>query len=455
MENNHTYSVTINSLGAGCLSGTIQAAASKSSMQRACAAALVSNGTSIIKNPGHSNDDNAALDIIKQLGALVEFRNGDLIIISSVNQPGVLLTPSGDSITTEINCGESGLSIRMFTPLAALSNRTIDIVGSGSLLTRPMDFFDKILPQLGVSVTSNRGKLPLQIKGPIQPTTIEIDGSLSSQFLTGLLLAFSASGASDVSIKVNNLMSKPYIDLTLDVMKQFGMRVPFNKNYEEFFFSTITTDFPPPTPDSRLPIHNYTVEGDWSGAAFLLVAGAIAGPIVVKGLDVQSTQADKAILNALMDCGTGISIETDSIELRPKSMNAFHFNATDCPDLFPPLVALAAFCKGKTVIEGVKRLTHKESDRSITLQQEFGKMGIKIELQDDLMIVHGGEIVKGAKVHSHHDHRIAMACAVAAFKATGETIIEEAGAVNKSYPDFYDHLRKLGASVSLPHQLVN
>ncbi len=455
MESSNNYSVTINSLGDGCLSGTIQAAASKSSMQRACAAALVAKGTSIIKNPGHSNDDKAALDIIKQLGALVEFRNEDLIITSPLNQPGVFLTPPEDSITTEINCGESGLSIRMFTPLAALSNRITYIVGSGSLLTRPMDFFDEILPQLGVSVTSNKGKLPLQVKGPIQPATIEIDGSLSSQFLTGLLLAFSASGASDVSIRVNNLKSKPYIDLTLDVMKQFGLNVPDNKNYEEFYYPTTTIYPPRSTAGSQLPIHHYTVEGDWSGAAFLLVAGAIAGPIVVKGLDVQSTQADKAILKALIDCGIGISIESESIELRPKSMNAFHFNATDCPDLFPPLVALAAFCKGKTVIEGVKRLTHKESDRSITLQHEFGKMGVKIELQDDLMIVYGGEIVKGTKVHSHHDHRIAMACAIAALKATGETIIEEAGAVNKSYPDFYDHLRKLGASVSLPHQLVN
>ncbi|MFM9907839.1 MAG: 3-phosphoshikimate 1-carboxyvinyltransferase [Chitinophagaceae bacterium] len=455
MKTNQNYSVTIASLAAGCLSGTIQAAASKSSMQRACAAALVANGMSIIKNPGHSNDDHAALDIIKQLGALVEFRNGDLIIISSINQRGVLLTPPDDSINAEINCGESGLSIRMFTPLAALSNRITDIVGSGSLLTRPMDFFDEILPQLGVSVSSNKGKLPLRIKGPILPKTITIDGSLSSQFLTGLLLAFSASGASDVSIKVNNLKSKPYIDLTLDVMKQFGLKVPANKDYEEFYFQSTPNDSQLATSGTEPPIHHYTVEGDWSGAAFLLVAGAIAGPIVVKGLDVHSTQADKVILKALIDCGIGISIEPDAIELRPKSMNAFHFNATDCPDLFPPLVALAAFCKGKSVIEGVKRLAHKESDRGSTLQEEFGKMGVKIELQNDLMIVEGGDSVHGARVHSHHDHRIAMACAVAALKATGETIIEEAGAVNKSYPDFYDHLRKLGASVSLPHQLIN
>jgi len=420
------------------LSGIIQAAASKSSMQRACAAALVASGKSIIRNPGHSNDDKAALGIIENLGASFHEEARDLHVSSWGVKP----------ISNEINCAESGLSIRMFTPLVALSDQEITINGTGSLTTRPMDFFDEILPQLGVSVKSNNGKLPLKIKGPLQPRNIEIDGSLSSQFLTGLLLAYDASNASDVSIKVNNLKSKPYIDLTLDVMKQFGLKVPENKNHQEYYFAATT-------PDSRLLTTDYIVEGDWSGGAFLLVAGAIAGPLIVKGLDVYSTQADKAILQALIDSGVGISIESQHIELRPKALNAFHFNATDCPDLFPPLVALAAYCNGKTVIEGVNRLAHKESDRGITLQEEFGKLGIHIDLQDDLMIVNGGTGVKGAKVHSRHDHRIAMACAVAALKSDGETIIEEADAVNKSYPDFYEHLKSIGASVSLSYQPIN
>ncbi len=431
------------------LSGTIRAAASKSSMQRACAAALVASGKSIIRNPGHSNDDKAALSIIENLGASFHEEVGDLHVSSWGVKP----------ISNEINCGESGLSIRMFTPLVALSDQEITINGSGSLITRPMDFFDEILPELGVSVKSNNGKLPLKITGPLQPKNIEIDGSLSSQFLTGLLLAYAASNASNVSIKVKNLKSKPYIDLTLDVMKQFGLKVPENKNHQEYYFAANTPAAPSASlrrpKDSRLRTPDYIVEGDWSGGAFLLVAGAIAGPLTVKGLDVYSTQADKAILQALIDSGVGISIEAQQIELRPKPLNAFHFNATDCPDLFPPLVAFAAYCDGKTVIEGVNRLAHKESDRGITLQEEFGKMGIQIDLQDDIMIVHGGTGIKGVKVHSHHDHRIAMACAVAALKANGETIIEEADAVNKSYPDFYEHLKSMGASVSLSYQPIN
>lgn len=420
------------------LNGIVQAPASKSSMQRALAAALLTKGTSTIFNPGNSNDDKAALKVIKALGALIEKGEEKLIIESKGIKP----------VADEVNCGESGLGMRMFAPIIALSKKEITINGEGSLLNRPMDFFSDIFPQLNVKVKSNHGKLPLVIQGPLKPANIEADGSLSSQFITGLLMAYAATDAKDVSIKVHNLKSKPYIDLTLDVMKQFGLKVPENKNYEEFYFDKTAYD-------SRLTTHDYTVEGDWSGAAFLLVAGSIAGPITVKGLDLTSTQADKIIIDALMSANAGIAIEAKGIKIHPAEMTAFDFDATDCPDLFPPLVALAAYCKGETKIKGVSRLRHKESNRAVTLQEEFGKMEVGIDLKEDVMFIQGGSGVKGAKVHSHHDHRIAMACAIAALKAEGETIIEEAGAVKKSYPDFYIDLKSLGASVSLPHQHYN
>jgi len=426
------------------LKGIIQAPASKSSMQRACAAALLSKGTSFIQNPGYSNDDKVALDIIQRLGAKIKKENGGWQVVSNGVQP----------VSDEINCGESGLSIRMFTPLAALSDKEITIVGSGSLLKRPMDFFDEVLPQLGVSVISNKGKLPLIIKGPLHPKDIEIDGSLSSQFLTGLIMAYAISPltplqsrgglAETISIKVKNLKSKPYIDLTLDVMKQFGFNVPENKNYKEFIFHKNSSNIS--TLGDEMA---YTVEGDWSGGAFLLVAGAIAGAITVRGLDMMSAQGDKVIVEALMSANAGIGIEAKGIKVHPAAMKAFEFDASDCPDLFPPLVALAAFCKGETIIKGVNRLMHKESNRAKSLHEEFGKMGVSIELDNDCMRIKGGSEIKGTKVHSHHDHRIAMACAVAALKADSETIIEKAEAVNKSYPDFYWHLKKLGADVTL------
>jgi len=436
------------------LKGNIPAPASKSSMQRACAAALLSKGTSIIQNPGHSNDDKAAVGIIKALGATVKI-NKEQLIINNSSFPVIT-----HDLPLTIDCGESGLSIRMFTPIAALCEKAITINGSGSLGTRPMDFFDEILPQLGVKIKSNNGKLPLVIQGPLQQENIEVDGSLSSQFLTGLLMAYSASpnpsegGAyeaaddSIVSIKVRNLKSKPYIDLTLDVMKHFGMRVPENKNYEEFIFQSN------PIHNSQLTTHNYTVEGDWSGAAFLLVAGAIAGPVTVKGLDMNSTQADKAIMEALISARAVISTEADWIKILPGELKGFQFDANDCPDLFPPLVALAAYCKGRTTIKGVSRLVHKESNRALTLQDEFDKMGVLIKLERDEMLIQGNGIVKGADVHSHHDHRIAMACAVAGLKATSEMVIEEAQAVNKSYPDFYTDLKTLGTNLEITDSTI-
>lgn len=415
------------------ISGTIVAPASKSSMQRACAAALVRKAESIIRNPGISNDDKAALKVIQALGATVEqLEDGSIKITSD----GV------NAVTNEVSNGESGLGIRMFAPIVALNAKEMTINGEGSLLTRPMDFFDDIFPQLGVQITSNNGKLPLKVHGPLQPKNITIDGSLSSQFLTGLLLAYSALDAKDVTITVNNLKSKPYVDLTLSVMEQFQLKAPENNDHKAFYFDAESANYEPTFID-------YTVESDWSGGAFLLVSGAIAGNIIVKGLDIASTQADKAVMQALMDCGSHLSVQDNQIEIGPAKLKAFHFDATDCPDLFPPLAALAAYCEGTTVIEGVHRLAHKESDRGLTIQQEMGKMGLEVVLQDNLMLIKGGNGLHGANVHSRHDHRIAMMCAVAGLKANGETIIEEAQAVSKSYPNFYEHIQSLGAVVSL------
>ena len=186
------------------LTGVQIAPASKSSMQRACAAALLHQGTTKILNPGHSNDDLAAIDVIQKLGATVKVEATEMYVQSNGVRP----------IGPEMNCGESGLGIRMFTPIAALSNHTITIQGQGSLVKRPMHFFDEIFPSLGIEIQSKSGYLPIQIKGPLKPATITVDGSLSSQFLTGLLMAYAASGSTDAVIHVQDLKSKPYIDLT-------------------------------------------------------------------------------------------------------------------------------------------------------------------------------------------------------------------------------------------------
>lgn len=274
------------------------------------------------------------------------------------------------------------------------------------------------------------------------PTTIEVDGSLSSQFLTGLLMAFSASNAKGVTIKVNDLKSKPYIDLTLSVLKSFGMKVPLVHHYEEFVFDH--NEHIQPTGEMH-----YQVEGDWSGAAFLFVAGAISGKLTIDGMRMDSVQADMKILEAIRDAGASCNYLDGVYHVSPAALHAFEFDATECPDLFPPLVALAAYCKGITKIKGAERLTHKESNRALTLQDVFGKLGVKIDLDGDLMFVNGGVELHGAEVHSHHDHRIAMAAAVAALGATSPVHINDAEAIDKSYPDFYRDLISLGASLDI------
>jgi len=427
------------------LRGEQVAPASKSSMQRACAAALLHPGTTSILNPGHSNDDLAALDVIRKLGADVTIEDA---LNENINTASIMVHSDGvKPIGTSMNCGESGLGIRMFTPIAALSDQTITIEGKGSLLKRPMHFFDTIFPKLGIDIQSQSGYLPIKIKGPLKPANIEVDGSLSSQFLTGLLMAYAATNQTNAVIEVKDLKSKPYIDLTLSVLNAFGWKVQ-HQDYKRFEFLA----HPPLTKHI-----DYTVEGDWSGAAFLLVAGAIAGPISVKGLQLDSTQADKAVMQALKATGASIDIQDHTIQIGPAKdpagnfilLNAFEFDATDCPDLFPPLVALAAVCDGVTVLHGVSRLAHKESDRGLTLQTEFAKLGIQIELDQDRMLVHGGTGIKAAEVFSQHDHRIAMACGVAALCSDGPITITDAEAVNKSYTDFFKHLQHLGAKVDL------
>jgi len=414
------------------LKGSILSPRSKSSMQRACAAALLHLGVTEILQPGKSNDDLAARDVITRLGAKITETEDRLLIESAGVHP----------LSPQVHCGESGLGIRMFTPIAALSDQPLEVTGTGSLVTRPMDFFDEIFPRLGIDIKSNGGRLPLHIKGPLRPADITVDGSLSSQFLTGLLMAYAAAGAEGVTIRVEELKSRPYIDLTLSVMRSFGMNVPEVTADESFIFH--------PSVQATTGTIKYAVEGDWSGAAFLIVAGAIAGDISITGLQADSVQGDRAVLNALASAGGRFAFVEGVLEVKKTDLTAFEFDATECPDLFPPLVALAALAKGVSVIKGVSRLAHKESDRGLTLQEEFAKMGVTIRLEGDLMFIEGGGPIHGARVHSRHDHRIAMSLAVAGLRAvSGVTEIAEAEAIRKSYPDFFEDIKVLGATVEI------
>ena len=405
------------------ISGNVKAPASKSMTQRAIAAALLAEGQTIIHNPSYCDDSLAAMSIAVGLGARVEPQVNEL----KINGSAILKEP-------KLNCGESGLAIRMFSPIAALYPVEITMVGANSLKKRPMFMIEEALNQMGVKCTSSGGFLPLTIKGPIAGGRCEIDGSVSSQLLTGLLMALPlAAGSSE--IKVNNLKSKPYIDMTIQLLKSFGITI-HNKEYRLFQI---------PGNQKYIP-YNYTVEGDWSGGAFLLVAGAINGHLTVQGLRTDSLQSDMAIIKALEKAGVKMHLSENQIEISKSELKAFDFDATESPDLFPPLVALASYCNGISTIKGISRLIYKESDRATTLREEFGKMNIEVAIKDDVMCVTGGR-PGGAHVESHDDHRIAMAVAVAALGAGGRVYIRDSQCVAKSYPGFFDDMRYLGAVV--------
>lgn len=395
--------------------GTLNAPASKSYLQRAIALAGLADGKSEISGYTPSGDADAAIRIIREMGATVIIKNGTL----NIHGFGI---PNKE---LELNAGESGLSTRMFTPIAALSTKKVVISGEGSLLARPMNMIADALTKLGKDVQSSDGKLPITLKGNLKAGKIIVDASESSQILTGLLMALPLLKTSSV-LNVMNPTSIPYIQMTLDILNDFGIYIE-HENYSVYRIAG----------SQKINPINYKVEGDWSGAAFHLIAAAISGEVTILNLNVKSAQADRAILNALENCGAIIEDHENGISVSKDGLRSFHFDATQCPDLFPPLAALAACCEGKSQIVGVSRLKNKESDRGLSIQTEFEKLGISVTIIGNRMIIEGGKI-KGGKVNSHNDHRMAMSLAVLGLVSETPIEIDGAEAVSKSYPGFFE-----------------
>ena len=409
------------SVSAGCVKGIIAPPSSKSYAQRAIALALLSQGKSILRNIEFCKDTRSALSCIEALGAKVEILDESTIAIEGGLRP----------LSNTLHVGESGLATRLFTPIASLWHEAITIQGEGTLLHRPMIMMIEPLRALGVEVRDGGGYLPIEVKGPIHGGEIEVDGSISSQFITGLLLSLPLA-EEDTTLHVTSPVSTPYIDMTIDTARIFGIEIMQKEgDYTEFFIEG----------GQKYTPADISIEGDWSGASTILVAGAIAGEVTVKNISTLSKQADTAIIRALERAGAGIIIEHDSITVSKRPLKAFTFDATNSPDLFPALAALAA--EGVSTIIGTSRLSHKESDRAETLRQEYEKLGIEIDIsQEDVMTIRGGKI-KPATVFSHGDHRIAMSLAVSALRCDGEVVIEQAECVEKSYPTFFEDLESI------------
>ncbi len=385
---------------------------------------MLANGKSIIQFESLSEDVENILQIANQLCTNVE------IIGNKIHIEGGIINKQAN-----INVGESGLGLRMLIPILSAIGNKYTISGCGSLLNRPVDFILENLKQTGAILSSNNGQLPITISGRMTQNQIQIDASTSSQLLTGLLMAAPLL-ESDVCINVANLKSKPYIDLTISVLNEFGIEV-VNCDYRKFIIRA----------GQKYQPVNVKAEGDWSGAAFILVAAAIAGEVEITGISKYSKQGDKQIVDILKQVGAVVKETDNSVFVSKNNLDAFEFDATDTPDLFPPLVALAVNCSGISKIKGVSRLLHKESNRAVSLKSEFEKLSAKISLSDDYMFISGGQL-HGNTVNSHNDHRVAMALATAAITINEAVAIENSEAIAKSWSEFFYKFAEIGLAIS-------
>jgi 3-phosphoshikimate 1-carboxyvinyltransferase len=422
--------------------GTIDAPVSKSSQQRAIACAMVSDGVSTLYAPGEGEnlcaDSRAALDLAASLGAEISVQENRIQIKGSkryIFARNRSDTEENKNAGLSVSCGESGLCMRMFSPIIALLDLPVTLNAKGSLCRRPMGMVEATLQSFGVACESAKGFAPLKIRGPLDGGAFIIDASESSQLLTGLLMALPCANKDSIII-VKNPVSLGYIDLTIDTCRAFGVAIKRNQSFTEFVIEGR---------QRYLPV-DFSVEGDWSGAAFLVVAAAIGGSgskLTIQGLSTHSSQPDKAIVKAAREAGARIDTGKDFISVQgADSLSSFDFDAANCPDLFPPAAILAAACRGTSIIRGTRRLAAKESDRALSIAALLRSIGIKVSLADDSMIVEGGRI-EGGSVESCGDHRIAMAAAIAATIADNPIVIHDPDCVSKSWPGFYDALHSI------------
>lgn len=416
----------------GRVLGSIAAPPSKSYFQRACAAALLHRGETDISFLGNSEDDLAALRIMQDLGAKIYRFHDDFLRITS---QGVSPVRGG------IHCGESGLAARLFTPIAALASIRIRINGERSLRKRPMQEFGTVLPSLGVKLLGFKGTLPFSVLGPLEANSIEVDGSVSSQFASGLLFALSDAVRCTTTLTVRNATSRPYLRMTQAVLEKIGRPIA---EVEQGVYCIDPSRF---RHEQMIAI---TTEHDWSSAAPFLVAGCTAGEVGVGGIRLDSFQADVELVEVLKKAKAKISWENDDyLRARISELTAFDHDCTHAPDLIPILTILATACEGQSHISGLYRLTHKESDRTKTTSALLIALGIIHSIENDAFVVTGPQTPRGNTVSSYNDHRIVMAAAIAALRADGPVTIEGAEAVRKSYPAFFDDLRKLGVRVEV------
>ena len=430
---------------------------SKSFAQRAIIAAALADGVSHLDAYSPCGDNESALAVAKALGADVKVAGNKIVITGIGASPDCLKL-------AQLHSGESGLLTRLMVPLlAVLSREPVRVTGEKTLLGRPLSNAHDIMAAFGVRLYPEDNKnvsderkadcyLPLRVAGPLIPGRADVSGKGGSQLISGLLAALPLTDGKS-TLYVHEPRSIPYLFITVDVLKKFGIRIGSEMEGDDDFMET--QDWGLCTGlnfyirgGQRYRAADFSIEADWSAAAPFLTAGAIFGDVEVTGLDTTSLQADISILDILMQAGASMSQldePSGSIHIKRAPLSPFQADLNNCPDLFPMVAVLAAFCPGESHILGVQRLRHKETDRAAAIESMLGQMGVPVRIDDDEMTVTGmaltqrlatGKLLKGGAYVSHADHRMVMALKVASLGADSPVVIDDEACVAKSFPGF-------------------
>lgn len=411
----------------GRLKGTVTIPASKSDCHRAIICGALSMGKCTISPITLSQDIKATIDCINALGAKTKIQ-GDTLTIDNSH-----LFSNGKGV---FDCCESGSTLRFFIPVVSALGIEGEFIGKGRLPQRPIGIYLDVLPKKGVKCET-QGGLPLNTYGKLQSGTYSVPGNVSSQFVTGLLLALPLLDGDSKIVLTSPMESIGYINMTIDTMHRFGVEVE-------------TTDYGYFVKGNQKYIpHNYTVQGDWSQAAFYMVAGALGGEITVKGVDINSKQGDREICNLIKKFGGEVTLGENSVTVKKAPLKGIRIDASQIPDLVPVLAVCGAGATGTTKIYNAERLRIKESDRLETTMEAVNSLGGMVAQLDDGLIIQGVGQLNGGTAQGYNDHRIVMASAVASIICRNKVTITDSQAINKSYPNFFEDFKSLGGNVNV------
>lgn len=408
------------------LKGAVTPPASKSFAHRALIAAFLSGEPTVLRGRVSGRDVEATITALRALGAEITVSDNQIVLNGTQKPPNNEVT---------INAGESGSTLRFLLPVCAAIGAEVEFKGEGRLPERPLSGLNAVLKRGGANLSSD--SLPLKVSGKMTSGIYRIDGSVSSQYVTGLLLALPILPGDNEIILENGLQSASYVDITLSVLRDFGITV--EKTKQGFFV--------PGGQRFRAP-SEFAVETDWSSAAFMLGGGVLAGDVLVRGLNPESKQGDRKIAELLAHAGADIAWEEGGLRARKSSLCGIDFDCGDCPDIAPIMAVILASAKGESTITGTNRLRVKESDRLLTTVGLLWGLGISSRQADNALTIVGGRL-KGAEFSGGDDHRIAMSAIIGALAAEGESVVLGAECVDKSYPGFLGDISLFGGNYEL------